>query len=279
MTTLQGSLSESPSGLFYAPVQDAMTISKALLIVSILLLQSCSSFTHLSMKEYLFEDNARQKTVIIYLPGRAGSMEDVQREGILDILHANKAAVDVISVNAGLWFYMNRTLLQRIDSDVMPKIKEWQYQTIWLLGNSMGGLGALLYANENPDVINGIILLGPYLGDEPIIEEITVPGGLLKWKPADLLKWTPSDIMSDYYQRDIWVYLKKCVQDDSKKYPNIFLLAGRDDRFHSSHQLLASAMAPSHVFWAEGGHDWNAWRSSFNAFATQTNLYLLFKPR
>jgi pimeloyl-ACP methyl ester carboxylesterase len=248
-----------------------MTIPKALFLISILLLESCASFTHLGMQEYLLDDTERQKTVVIYLPGRGGSMEDVQREGILNILRVNKAPVDVVSVDAGLWFYMNRTLLQRIDSDVMPKIQADQYRTIWLLGNSMGGLGSLLYARNNPGVIKGIILLGPYLGDDPIIEEIAASGGLLQW--------TPRDVMSDDYQRDIWIYLKKCVQDNTGVYPSLFLLAGRDDRFFNAYQLLASAMAPSHVFWSDEGHDWNAWRSSFNAFATQTNLNLLFKPR
>jgi pimeloyl-ACP methyl ester carboxylesterase len=248
-----------------------MTISRALFIVSILLLQSCSSFTQLHLKTYILDGSERQKTVVIFLPGRGGSLEDVQHEGILNLLHTYKAPVDVVSVDAGLWFYINRMLLQRMDSDVMPKIRDRQYRTIWLLGNSMGGLGALLYAREHPGMIKGIILLGPFLGDDPIIEEIMASGGLLQW--------TPRDTMSDNYQRDIWMYLKKCAQDNAGVYPSLFLLAGRDDRFHAAHQLLASAIAPSHVFLSEGGHDWNAWRRSFSEFAAQSKLNILFISR
>jgi pimeloyl-ACP methyl ester carboxylesterase len=248
--------------------QCLMIVPKIAVIVSMLFLLSCSTRTTLNIKKYMFDSAQRQKTLVIYLPGHGGSMEDLEREGILAALRTQGAPVDVVAVDAVLQFYMDRTLLPRIDTELMPKIKADGYSTIWMIGTSMGGLGSLLYASTHPGAIKGIILLGPFLGDEPIIREISGAGGLLTWTPADTL--------SDNYERDLWLYLKKCVQDTSGVYPRLFLLTGRDDRYHAAHQLLAPAMDPSHVFWSEGGHDWDTWRSSFAEFARQSKPDSLF---
>ena len=223
---------------------------------------------NLQSKEYRFNPMDRQETLAIFLPGRGGSMLDLEREGILDILRERKLPLDILSVDAGLWFYMTRTLLQHMETDIVPKVRQDHYREVWLMGNSMGGLGSLLYAREQKMKIKGIILLAPFLGDRPIIEEIKGVGGLLQW--------TPRETVSENYQRDVWVYLKACVQDQTGDYPQLFLLAGKDDRFHESHRLLAAALKDKHVFWAEGGHDWSAWRTAFRAFANQDRAVTIF---
>ena len=242
----------------------SITVPITVVLASVLFLLGCYPHTTLPIKEYMLDSTKRQKTLVIFLPGYGGSMDDFKREGILDIVRVHQAPIDVMTVDADLRFYIDRTLLTRIDEDVMPRIQTGRYNMVWLLGNSMGGLGSLLYSQAHPGLIKGIILLGPFLGDEPIIKEIAGSGGLLQW--------SPKDTMSDNYQRDVWMYLKRCVQDISGNSPRLFLLAGRDDRFHAAHQLLASAMDSTHVFWADGGHDWDAWRSSFSAFARQVTF-------
>lgn len=235
--------------------------------VLLILLSGCVQMK-LDTREYRFDPLKRQKTVAIFLPGRGGSMMDLEQERILDIIRKSKIPVDIISVDAGLRVYITRTLLQHLETDVMPMVREGNYRNIWLIGNSMGGLGSLLYARENERNIKVIILIGPFLGDEPIVEEIQQAGGLLRW--------TPKDTLSENYQRDIWIYLKACAQDRTGIYPHLFLLAGKDDRFHKSHKLLAEALKDKHVFWAEGGHDWSAWRDAFSAFLKQAPIDDIF---
>jgi hypothetical protein len=58
----------------------------------------------------------------------------------------------------------------------------------------------LLYAWKHPtEKIEAIVLLGPFLGEEPIINEISAAGGVNRWSPRDTV--------TDNYQRDLWVYL------------------------------------------------------------------------
>ncbi|PKN05234.1 MAG: hypothetical protein CVU74_02845, partial [Deltaproteobacteria bacterium HGW-Deltaproteobacteria-9] len=143
----------------------------ALLLLFIFFSTGCFHIT-LESKEYRFDPVERQKTLAIFLPGRGGSMMDLEQEQILDIIRKRRIPVDIISVDAGLRVYIARTLLRHMETDVMPMVREGQYRNIWLIGNSMGGLGSLLYARECERNIKGIILLAPFLGDQPIIEEI-----------------------------------------------------------------------------------------------------------
>ncbi|MEN6319456.1 MAG: hypothetical protein ABFD82_11965 [Syntrophaceae bacterium] len=46
--------------------------------------------------------------------------------------------VDVLAVDANIYFYMDRTLLQRMDGDVMPEFRADKYSAIRLIGTSMG---------------------------------------------------------------------------------------------------------------------------------------------
>lgn len=251
----------------FHPRQLTHIVPNVAIAALLILLNGCFPMK-LDTREYRLDSMARQKTLAIFLPGRGGSMMDLEQEGILDIIRKRKIPIDIISVDAGLRVYITRTLLQHLETDVMPMVREGQYRNIWLIGNSMGGLGSLLYAREHERNIKGIILVAPFLGDEPIVKEIREAGGLLRW--------TPKDTLSENYQRDIWIYLKACAQDRTGVYPHLFLLAGKDDRFHESHQLLAAALKDKNVFWTEGGHDWSAWRSTFSAFVEQAPIDVVF---
>jgi pimeloyl-ACP methyl ester carboxylesterase len=207
---------------------------------------------------YFHDPATRQNNVVVFLPGTGGSMDDLKNNWLLDTLLAAKPRIDVVTVNATIKYYVDRTLVPRLEREIVSAAKADGYSRIWFLGNSVGSLGALLYARKHPGEINGIILLGPYLGDESIVRQIDSAGGVLAW--------TPSDTISDNYQRDLWIYLKRCVTDTTGSYPRLFLIAGQDDRLHLSQQLLAAALKPENVFWAPGAHDWNAWRIGFGAF-------------
>lgn len=54
---------------------------------------------------------------------------------------------------------------------------------VWVLGVSMGGLGALHYTQQHPDRVDGVIALAPYLGRRRLVAEIRDAGGLARWTP------------------------------------------------------------------------------------------------
>ncbi|MGA2142190.1 MAG: hypothetical protein ABSG94_07170 [Brevinematales bacterium] len=227
-----------------------------------LLVFSCYSTKYLASRTYHYESGEsherKQGTLLVFLPGIGSDIDDFNDSGLLRIIRSGGLRVDCVSVGATYNYYADRSLIERLGKDVFGKPELSGYRNYWFIGNSMGALGAILYARENPGRIRGIILLGPYLGDGKVPGQIEKAGGLLKWEYGSL--------PGGDYTADVWVYLKKCVTDHSGKYPGIVFMAGKTDRYHKFQDLLAEALPEDMVFWSEGGHDWNAWNSAFNDF-------------
>jgi pimeloyl-ACP methyl ester carboxylesterase len=234
-------------------------IALVIALGALLNLQCAATASHTPTISYLKSSPQHQDVLAVFLPGRGGTRYDLQHYRLLESLRSSGLPVDVIGVHAPFSVYIDRSLHRRVQEDVLKPAADSGYHRFWFIGNSMGGLGALLYAMKHPaERFEGIVLLGPFLGDKPILAEIDSAGGLKSW--------VPRDTAADNYQRDLWYYLKRCVTDTTGTFPQLYLCAGRDDGLHEGQQLLAAALPTDHVFWAPGAHDWNAWRVSFAAF-------------
>ncbi len=232
------------------------------------LFYSCESTKYMVSQTYLFKPQEKQSDILIFLPGRESDFTDFDKKGLLLIIRGSGLPVDCVSANAVFPFYMDRSLLVRLDGDVFGKPGLAEYRNYWFIGNSMGALGSLLYVQSYPGKIKGIIMLGPYLGEGAVPRKIAEAGGLLKWES----KIPPG---SDYLE-DTWAYLKKCIYDKKGNYPVIIFLCGKSDRYHDTQDLLARALPEDCVFWSEGGHDWTAWRTAFNNFIKSGKAKELF---
>lgn len=187
-------------------------------------------------------------TLVIFLPGR-GSREDAFREkGFFDDLQTN--GVDVVSADAHMGYYIEESVTDRLHEDIIQPARDEGYEHIWLAGLSMGGMGAVLYAEHYPGEIDGMILLAPYPGDSDLTEAIRESGGLREWDGTAASE-------GQAYQREAWRRLKADIRAGA--YP-IVLGFGEKDRFAEGHRLLADQLPASRVFTEEGGgHNWKAW--------------------
>lgn len=120
----------------------------------------------------------------------------------------------------------------------------------------MGGLGALVYDRFHPGEAAGIVLLAPYLGEDDVIDEVAVAGGLAHWRPAS--------VAADDWQRDTWVWLRRWLEPAAQT-PRIVLGWGLQDRLGRSNRLLADVLPPGQVFTTAGKHDWPVWRALWRA--------------
>ncbi|MGQ0506349.1 MAG: alpha/beta hydrolase-fold protein [Myxococcaceae bacterium] len=224
--------------------------------LGLLLLTGCklllSAPTPLRALSYPAAPGAQAPTVFLFLPGRGDDAEAFAEHGFF----AKDEGVDFIAVNATLGYYVHETLHQRVREDVLPTVQSYSHR--WIGGISMGGMGALLVHKDDPS-FEGILLIAPYLGDEPVIEEIEKAGGLAKWKPPD----QPAD-----YQRELWRYLQTLTSTPGKG-PEIYLAYGKHDRLVRGHGLLAAVLPPDHVLTVQGGHDWEPWVQLWEHFLTR----------
>ena len=148
-------------------------------------------------------------------------------------------------------------MVRRLHDDVVGPMREATGARVHLVGISMGGLGALIYAQAHPEDVAGVVVLAPYLGGDEVIDEITSAGGLAEWQP-------PSDPDPDDFQRDIWTWLKGYTDPETDR-PPLVLGWGTEDDLAPASRLLAEALPDDRVFTTPGGHDWPEWRALWEA--------------
>ena len=208
------------------------------------------------------------RLLFVFLPGRGDAITTFEKHGLVQAVRARKINADMIAVYAHLGYYEKGTIFARLKEDVIDPARAGGYKSIWLIGNSLGGYGSISYALRHPDDIAGIVLLGPFLGDKKLIQEIRDAGGLQKWEPGDT-----SDKTAAGWERQIWQWLKSgdrqnsfriwignCDEGNRGCASRVYLGYGKRDRFSESQELLAEYLPPGDVFVGNGGHDWDTWK-------------------
>ena len=202
------------------------------------------------------DPNSRHDSLVIMLPGRGDRADAFIREGFEKA--GQERGFDTIAADAHFGYYMERSLLPRLREDIVLPAREAGYKHIWLLGISMGGFGSLLYAAENPDQIDGVILLAPFLGDRSAIDEIVASGGLNRWDAS-------ASSLEDY-EIAIWSWLR-----DSDT-PVILGFGEADGMAQGYRDVLIEVLEPSSVYTLEGGHKWTTWRPLWEQIAADLQL-------
>jgi pimeloyl-ACP methyl ester carboxylesterase len=194
----------------------------------------------------------RQDTLLIFLPGLRDNSGVYLDEGFVAVAGRSGIKADMLGVDAHLGYYLEKKFLKRLKEDVIEPAKRQGYRRIWLVGISLGGLGALWYDIENPGDLAGIVALSPYLGEPEIVDEVTRAGGLAAWYPP------VSGELDD--QHRIWRGLKSYERRESCA-GRVYLGYGLQDKFATPDGMLAAVLPPGQVFATEGGHDWPTWRA------------------
>jgi len=199
--------------------------------------------------------NSRSDTLMVFLPGAYLSPEDFEREGFVSAVRERQLAADLLLVDADVSYYYDQTFIERLNADVLAPQRASGYSTIWLVGISIGGFGALIHELARPGVVDGIVTLAPYLGRRPLGNEIRKAGGLRQWKAPD------GPAPDEEVDRKLWPWLQQYADNGeaARQLPPLYLGFGLADRFAPNHQLMAEALPAGHVFTTEGGHDWPQW--------------------
>ena len=199
----------------------------------------------------------RPDTLVAFLPGSYSAPEDYVREGFIAKLRARHVAADVQLVNAHLGYYSERSIIDRLQADVIAPARAAGYRHVWLVGISIGGYGALVHSVAPPPGsgagVEGIVLIAPYLGDRRVSTSIEAAGGLARW-PAPAQAMPPNED-----DQTVWRWLQGYATGAPR--PALFLGYGTSDRFEFSDRLLAAALPPGRVATAPGGHDWPVWNA------------------
>ncbi|PRP90155.1 Alpha/beta hydrolase family protein [Enhygromyxa salina] len=209
-------------------------------------------------------DGDHARALVIMLPGAGDRVGTYDKHGFVQTMRDSGMDVDMLEVDAHIGYYRSRTLLERLEHDVLAPNRD-RYEEIWLVGISMGGLGALLTTWTYPEEVDGLILMAPYLGRRKILGEIERAGGLAAWQP-------PAEIDDARWDIEIWRMLQQISAQQGAGETELYLMYGEDDFGARAHRILAGGLPVSHVKTAPGGHAWGTWTTLWNALMSESPI-------
>jgi len=213
---------------------------------------------------FLREGGARQSCLVIFLPGFLDGSDTFREQLFPDDVLSSGARCDSVAVDAHFRYYVDRGVADVLHEDVLAPAVARGYTEIWLVGTSMGGLGALLLARDHTDLIDGIVLLSPFLGEPRVVRSIEEAGGLSSWHPPDPLPREMNDLT---YTIHLWAWLRGYVDDPDGR-PALYIGWADGESFAGTNGMLAAALPEGHVVSAPGEHGWRTWRPLFDRLLT-----------
>jgi pimeloyl-ACP methyl ester carboxylesterase len=229
-------------------------------IILVAFLSGCALFAKAPMDVLTYEcpnKEAAHPRLIVFLRGMGGSHYSFEEEGLVADVWARGLPFNMVAPNAHFGYYGDRNLIARLKEDVIDPARARGCEKIWLVGVSMGGLGALLYLMERPQDIAGVYLISPFLGTQSFLAEIEAAGGVRQWDPESYK--TEED-----WQRMLWHWMKTTIADHPDKI--VYLGYGTDDPYKSGPQLLAPLLPPDRVYAIDGGHDYRTLKALWKIF-------------
>lgn len=187
-------------------------------------------------------------TLILFLPGRGGDPTDFRELAFAETLRDHLGDFRAVAVDAHLGYYYERSLEERLLTDVIEPARASGVTTIWMVGFSLGGLGSLMMAKNNPAWIDGVVVFAPFLGEtESFWREIEEAGGLDQWVP-------PENPPQDEFEEQLWKWLQHPPDDLP-----IFLGYGTEDYLLERILVLAAQLPQERVTTLPGGHRKVVW--------------------
>lgn len=230
----------------------------ALLALTLVLMPSCVFFrkAETPMRKVEFPSNEDARHLLVMLPGLADRPEAFEKGGFIDEARA-LPKFDVVVADAHFGYYRSFGVRERLMEDVIAPIRDG-YDELWLVGVSMGGYGAIAFAEKYPGQVTGILLLAPYLGQNKVVKDIESAGSLGAWDPE---AFDAKGSERTAHSVTIWRWLQ--TGGNRPKGPIVLLGSGRDDRHMRELKLLVPLLPSDRVRVVPGGHDWDPWQRLF----------------
>ena len=202
------------------------------------------------------EGDPRERVLLVLLPPAFGSAADFVEYGFVSAIRSRGLPVDVIAAGAVADHYLDQSVVARLHADVIAPARAKGYRRLWLAGISIGGFGSLLTLQSHATDIEGLLLLAPYLGSRPAVNEVIRAGGFVQWQPQPT---APDD-----HERRLLAWLKGMLAEPATS-PPIYVGYGEQDRFAQSIEVLTNALPAQRVLRHPGEHDWPTWIALWHA--------------
>jgi pimeloyl-ACP methyl ester carboxylesterase len=192
----------------------------------------------------------QDRALLVMLPGAGIVARDFADRGMVAAVHERGLPVDIIAAQPAIELYLDGDVVDALHRAVIEPALAQGYTRIWLLGISLGGMGALLYARQHEDQVAGLVLLAPFLGTQGTIAEVEAAGGMAAW--------SPEGSGATAGEQRLLTWLRDFLARRPAK-PVVYLGYGEADRFARAHRMLGALLPADRVITGAGGHDWESW--------------------
>lgn len=240
-----------------------MTSRRLLAFVVLVLASGCAVMrpARTPMERVSFRERGpdRARGAIVLFPGFGDGPDVFHDHGFVETLAREAPDYDVYAADAHFGYYRKRTLLARLERDVLGPLRARGYRELWLAGTSLGGFGAVGYARTHPERVAGVLLFAPYMGPSEVVQEVSAKG-LCKFDGLPGKEDSEAN-----FARANFAWLKR--QACEERGVSLFLAIGLSDRLLVPDRLLGSALDPAHVVVLPGGHGWKVWTPALERLA------------
>ena len=189
------------------------------------------------------------RILLLLLPGADMTAADFETHDFIGAVR-RRSAVEVIAVDTGIDCYLDDAIAGRLQAEIIGPARARGIERIWIAGISLGGMGALRYAEAYPGMAEGLLLLSPFIGSRGLIDKIEAAGGIARWQEPAGGEQTP--------EHRLIAWIRDC-HAGTREWPDIRLAYGSEDRFAAAHRLLGAVLPADNVLVGPGGHDWETW--------------------
>jgi pimeloyl-ACP methyl ester carboxylesterase len=210
---------------------------------------------------YLAKPGERGERLFVFLPGRGDRAGDFVRRGFVALAQHRISGLDCVTVDATIGYYLDGTVAGRLQREIIEPARRRGYHEIWLVGVSMGGLGAFFHERAYPGQVTGMILLAPFVGDDPkLFAEIDAAGGPVTWAYSQTA--VPAQENKAKFQRELWRFLGR-LRNETVPHLQIWVAYGDTDRLRPGIERFVGLVSPGCVSRLKGGHTWEVWTKGF----------------
>jgi pimeloyl-ACP methyl ester carboxylesterase len=210
---------------------------------------------------HLAEPGEHRRRLFVFLQGRFDRASDFVRHGLISSAQGLILGLDCVAVDATIGYYFDGSIADRLQREIIGPARSVGYREIWIVGVSMGGLGAFFHERAYPGEVNGLILLAPFLGDDlALFREMDAAGGPASWSGSQPL--IAPERQKAEFQRGLWQFLGRTRFDRTLQLET-WMAYGGDDRLLPGIERLKSLLPAERVIPLAGGHTWEVWTRGF----------------
>lgn len=242
-------------------------IAGATLLAATLLLSGCLLVPQTQVPMPTLWDEAETSShqqLLVFLPGLHDRARDFEDKGFFALARQYGLRDDLVAADAHIGYLLDGNFIERFRRDIIVPAKQEGYQSIWLVGISLGGFSSLLYYTTYPADIDGVLLFSPFLGQEQDLKAIHGAGGPLQWRAQT------NGVTESTFQ--LWRRLQRLY--DRRRLDKVFLAFGTEDRFAHWNSMLGQMLPASNIYRAPGDHDWQTWRGLWTQILAHNRLAL-----